>query len=335
MSATQQPLVTSTHLVRIAVLAAAVTLVVLADAVASTLAGYFDQAPVSTAVFLVGCLALIGAGVAVALRARSTASSLSVLMIAVAAAGSLADLFGALPTFGPGPFGRGVVYQIYVALFTHLLLRWPERRVRGRVPRVLLATVYLLLPALSLIWQLTWDPRWFGAEAKGQWWPFLVPARDFSYATFEVQQLAFLALVIALLSIVVVRAVRASPARRRGMLPVTIAAGVLGLVVVLQILAALGLETPIDVNLVGNLAVLTVPVAVLIGAREVGESDVAGGVGQQVPPLQRIRERYTALLATVIAAAVIACICVVVAVRADDGSPQQPPNPAPGPALPG
>ena len=311
----------------VAVAAAASALVVL-DLVVQVLSGSMASYPVDVTLFLVAMAGLLAAGAVVVVRDRER--GLGLLLLGVAATGSLFDLLGSVPGDGPAAFLRNLAYWPYAGLFAHLLLRWPDHRVHGTLPRVLLGCFYALPPVLSLGWQLTWDPRWFDPPAPDLWWPHLAAARGLSASLFDAQELVLLALIVALLVVVVVRVRRADRARRRALVPVALAASLLAAAVLLELIDALGAALPIDVGLIENLAVLIVPIAVLI-RRPVADEDTPHDRRERTP-LEQVRARYAGLIGFVVAGATITAIAVTISVRNLDVD-AAPDRPAPGPAV--
>lgn len=252
------------------------------------------------------------------------------LMLGLAAAGSAFDLLAWLQAAGPCAFLQGPVYGVYAALFTHLLVRWPDADLRG-ARRILVAVAWIGLPLSALLWQLTWDPRWFGRTAAAWWWPVLAPARVVSGVVWLVSQILLAAVVVVGFALILLRFVRAR--HRSGLLPVVLAAAALGISVLLEILDSVGAGTGIDVSLVQDLAALSVPIAVV--ARGVRRRDAALAVSPhaepqafRVPPHALYRG---AVLGTVLLAVALVVMVSGLATGGEEG--RTAPNPAPGPAL--
>jgi hypothetical protein len=275
-------------------------------------------------------LAMIGMVVAGSLLLRDPLhAGLRGLLLGVAATGSLHDLMGLLQDVGPLAFLQGFVYWGYAGLLAHVLVRWPDRRIESRVAHLLVLAVYLLLPALTAVWRLTWDARWYGRDAAGWWWPTLLPARDLSFAVWRIQQVVFLVVVAALGTVIVRRLVLARGARRLLLVPVGVVAVALALTVVAELLADLGAPLPIDTAVTQDLALLAIPIAVLVAA--VRSSGAPAAPGRRLPPGDPVVLRYRLGLAGLAAALVLAAAVVVMTTGEVDAGAG--PAPAPGPAL--
>lgn len=305
---------------------------VVADAAAGVISGSAAQYTASTVSFTLALIGIVVAGL-VLIRDRLHAG-LGVLLLGTAAGGALQDLTGILQDLGPLAFLQMFVYWGYAALLAHVLVRWPDARIQSRGVRGLVLGMYLLMPALTAVWQLTWDPRWFGAGTASWWWPTVLPARDFSATVWQVQQVVFVALIAALVAVVVVRTVRARGGRRITLLPVAIVAIALALTVVAGVAEALGVTIPFDVNAAQNLTLLAIPVGVLVAATRPAH-DGQAVPGRRLPPGDPVRLHYRLGLAAIAASAVVLVSVIVVFASGTDGANGPVPLPAPGPALAG
>lgn len=312
-----------------ALLGTAVGLVV-ADAVVGITTGAAAAAPLPFTSFVVAMvgITLVGARIV----HDPLHAGLGGLLLGVAAAGSALDLIGALQDLGPLAFLQGLVYWGYAGLLAHVLVRWPDERIRSRGARLLVLAVYLLLPLLTLTWQLAWDPRWYGREAADRWWPTVVPAQAFAETVWQLQELVFLVVLAALVTVVVVRVVRAEGDRRVGMLPVVAASVVLAITVVLELVEALWVPLPLDTVVLQNLALLTIPVGVWIAALRTTSAG-APAPGRRPPPGDPIVLRYRIGVATVVAGVVVLGTLIVVGTAGTASGGGSAPAPAPGPAL--
>lgn len=308
-------------------LAAALLLV---DVVAVVSTGGFADSPLDPLTYQVAQVALLVAG-AVLLRDPRHAG-LGRLLIGTAGVGALTDLTGTLTAVGPAEFLYAFANGLYVALIVHLLVRWPDRRVHGALSRALVVAAYAVPVLLTAVWELTWSPRWWEGDERNRAWITLVPARDFSAAAWQVQQIILIALIGALVALVVVRTAGSQGARRGALAPVALVAVVLAATDVVRIGVALGATIEIDLNVAQNLALLAIPIAVLVAVvRAPSGVDVPDQPGRRVHLDDAARDRYHLGLAGVAAAIVIA-IALVVAISSDHW-PDAPSSVQPGPAL--
>jgi hypothetical protein len=303
---------------------------VVVDAALTVASGWLSRSPAQAITFALAMAAMVAAG-AVLLRDRRHAG-LGRLLLAVGASGSLFDVLGTVPDVGPAAFVQAPVYWLYAAFLIHLVLRWPDRRIDGRVARALVVAAYTVPLGLALLWQLTWSPPWWDGAPRTRWWITLVPARDVSATAYQVQQILFVALIVAAFAVVAVRTATARGERLLVLAPVAFVALVLGATVVVGVVDALGAGTGLDLDVLQNVALLAVPVWVLVSAaRAPGSIDAAAVPGRRVHLDDAARERYRVGLAAV-AAGVVVVIAVVVG-ASSGGWPDTPPAPQPGPAL--
>lgn len=302
------------------------------DAAAALLVGGGDA--LAAALFTLAMAAMVVAG-GVLVRDHQH-DGLGRLLLGVAASGSLLDLLGWIPDAGPADFLRNVLYWPYAGLLAHLAVRWPDRALTGAIPRALVAAMYGVMPLLTLLWQLTWDPAWFGGAAARRFWITLAPARGLSGSVWAVQQLLLVALIAALVAVVAVRVATARGPRRVAMAPVAVVSIALGATVVLEVLQGLGTAVPVDTGVLQSVALLAVPVAVLLAALQ-----APAGIDEPVMPGrrrldERARGRYRVGLAAGAAALVVlVAVCGVWSAGGWDDAPAADtgPAPQPGPAL--
>ena len=310
-------------------LVAALVLIDLAAAIAA--GGLVDQALVLVTHWIAQ-IAFVLAGARL-LRDRPHAG-LGRLMLAIAGVGALNGLSVSLHPVGLTEFAASFIDSLEVALIVHLLVRWPDRRVNGSLPRALVVAAYVVPLVLTAVWELTWSPRWFDGDERSRAWITLVPARDLSAAVWQVQQVVLVALVVALLALVVAKALAGRGRRRAALVPVAIVAAVLAATDVVRIAVSLGAPIDIDPSAVQNLALLAVPIAVLVAVvRSPSVVDAPGQPGRRVHLDDAARERYHLGLAGV-AAAIVVVIAVVFATSSGQW-PDAPSAPQPSPALQG
>ena len=276
----------------------------------SALSWWHGDASTSPASFVTFHLALVALLLAGALLLHTDGQRANGhLMLAIATLGAIQDAFSTLSGLGPAAFLAQPVYWVYAAAFGHLLLRWPDDRVRGWLSRALLASVYGVLPLITIAWQSTWEPRWFGPVPAGEWWPVLVPDRPFAVADYLVGQYLYLATVLAFLAVIGIRTARADPERRRRLLPVICAGVALGAAVIVGALSNLGVAIPVDITLLQNLAMLAVPAAVLaqgIGTTPLSPHDAA--------EFARLRQWYRSIVALLGVAVLLIAVAVITSV---------------------
>jgi hypothetical protein len=244
----------------VVLLAAAGLLLVVAFAV-GTANSVWALWPVDFGAFYAGVIALIIAG-AVLLRVPEQRSN-GRLMIAIAAGSSALDLLSWQA--GPGPFVFGILYWLVPAMFVHLLLRWPDTRLRTPARRSTIWVAYLVPAALTLVSQVMWDPAWFRRDTPSPWWLTLAPNEGVANALFVAAQIVYIAVIAAVFAFLWKRVAAGSPTVRREVLPVAIAAVLLGGVTLIRVAQGLGWVTDIDSSALQNLAVLSVPLAALVG----------------------------------------------------------------------
>jgi hypothetical protein len=253
-------------------LGAAVVLVVV-DAVLPLILGTIADA----LYYVLTVLAFAGSTAAGAVLLRDPRyAGLGRLLLGVAAAGAVWDLCGWVRDVGPFGFLEGIVYWAWAGMLAHLAVRWPDDRITGRIPRVLVLAVYLLLPVLTLLWQVTWDAQWF--EQPGGWWLTLVPARTVSDVAYTTGQVAFAVVIAALVVVLIARVVTARGTRRAAMLPVVVVVVVLAAAVIADLLKTLGVPLAFDTALPQSLALLAIPVAVLVAALRRPAADAEPGI---------------------------------------------------------
>lgn len=304
---------------------------VIADIVAGVIAGQVAQYPVPTVTFDLAMVGMVVAGLV--LVRDGLHAGLGVLLFGTAASGALYDLTRTLQQdVAPLTFLQPFVYWGYAALLSHLLVRWPDRRVESRGVRALLFGMYAVLPVLTVVWQLTWERRWFGPGTGSWWWWTVLPARDFSATVWQVQQVLFIALIASLIVVVAVRVVRARGTRRVALAPVAVVGIALAMSVVAEVVGQLGVAVPIDTNIVQNITLLAIPISVLVAATR-RAPDGAAVPGRRLPPGDPVRLHYRLGLAA-IATGLVMLVSVIVVLASGTGGANGPvPLPAPGPAL--
>jgi hypothetical protein len=271
----------------IALIALAALLLVL-DIVSAIVTGWWASDPLLNVVYFLGVVGFLVAG-AVSYRVPGQAANAR-LLVAIAAVSLIVDLLSTWVDVGPDAFLYGLVYWVPVALLAHLLLRWPGNRLQTRPQRLLLWVPYAVLPALALLFQVTSDKAWFGKGAANWWWLTLAPDENLSNGIFTAQQIVFVAFLVAVLVLIGMRLAAASPAGRRALVPIAIAAAFLGLATGIgAVQGAIGADA-IDLRLVQNLALLTVPLAVLVGLAMLPRQPRADEV-EVVDPVPAPRDR--------------------------------------------
>lgn len=307
----------------------AAALVVL-DVVSSIPAGALTASAASFITFQVAQIALLVAGAALNRDPRH--AGLGRLMLGIVTAGALLDLSGALSDLPPTAYAYRFVNALYVALIVHLVVRWPDARVTGRLARLLVLTAYVVPFALTALWQLTWDPRWYEGDERNLFWITLVPARDFSAAVYQAEQIIVAAMIAGLLAVVLARVVTARGERLAALAPVGVIAVVLAATDVVAIVSALGGADDVDLSVVQNLALLALAVTVLVAVvRAPSVVDSPEQPGRRVHLDDRARERYHLGLAG--AGAGLVVVVAVLVAASSGGLPDAPSTPQPGPAL--
>jgi class 3 adenylate cyclase len=214
----------------------------------------------SAATFELVVLSLVAAGW-VSLG-RPTQRGNGTLMLVLAVMGSATSLQYA--SWGPWAFIGTMVYPMLGVVLGWLLFRWPGDRLQTRVRLWLVRAAFVVVPLLTLVANVTWDPRSAGYIGPA-WWPTLTHSKQLSHWTFTIAQGVEGILLVLFVAVMAARIIRASRPERRELIPVGIAAVGFAAFAIAEVIAAVTNKDVSDVvNWSSNLATLAVPVSFLI-----------------------------------------------------------------------
>ncbi|BDZ47163.1 hypothetical protein [Naasia aerilata] len=330
-----------------AVLFAVAAILLLADLTMATASRAWTETPAYAFTYYPGLIALVlAAGISLRIPGQLVNGRLMLGIVAVAA---VVDQLAFAPDVGPAFFLQGILYNFVPALFAHLLLRWPEDRLQTRPQRWILWVFYLVLPLLTFGWQVTWKLEWFGGGTDGWWWLTLAPDEALSTGIYVAWEIVTLLAVATALVLIALRIAAAPRERRRLLVPVAIAAALLGITVLVSGLQAVFGFFWFDTEILQNLAILAVGGAVLVEDWLTSRSGPRSGALRPRPATDRPTEAiaevrdsspssalpvvgpralWLAIGAVLVAAAVLLG-ALRLATASDDSVPHPEPQPAP------
>jgi class 3 adenylate cyclase len=184
------------------------------------------------------------------------------LMLVIAVTASATSL--QFVTVGPWAFIGSMLYPLTGALLGWLVLRWPHSRLQNRPQLWLIRTSFILIPVLTAVSNVTWDPRWSGYTAR-IWWPTLVHRKELGTWIYNGAQGIEAALLVAFVAAMVIRIVQATRPERRELIPVAVAATAFAVFASSQAIDALTYAntTSALTTWASNLATLAIPVSFL------------------------------------------------------------------------
>jgi class 3 adenylate cyclase len=184
------------------------------------------------------------------------------LMLVMAAVMSSADGLQGLRS-GPWQFIGFVLYPMTGVLLGLLLLRWPATTLRTRAEALLMRAAFVGVPLLTFLDAATWDPAWNGYTGPA-WWLTVVSDKTVASGAYRANQGYQLALLLVFLVLLGLRFRRSLRPERRGLVPVAISATAFALVAIVEATSAVGGWTSPVSLVLGNVAVLVVPLSLLV-----------------------------------------------------------------------
>ncbi len=186
-------------------------------------------------------------------------------------------------------FGIGMILQpVHLSILGHVLLAYPDGRLRSRIDRVVVGVIYTLV-GLTILAVLGLDPRSLGLPGENALQ--IVHGGEFADRLFWIRDKIAIGVLVAVVAVVVARWYRTTQTARRVYAPVIVSA--------LLLFAALGAEIVARVvgasALVGDAifycvvaAKLSVPIGFLIGVlrsgiRQAGVGDFLIDLGEPLP----------------------------------------------------
>lgn len=215
---------------------------------------------VSAATWLLTIASLVVAGWVALGRPSQRGNGTLMLVIAVTASATQLQYV----TGGPWAFIGSMLYPVTGILLGWLLLRWPHARLQTRAQLRLMRTAVILVPLLTAVSNVTWDPRW-GGYTGAIWWPTLVHVKELGIWLYNGTEAVEAILLAAFVALMVIRIVQATRPERRELVPVAVAATAFAVFASSQAIDALT-DTNISAlaNWSSNLATLAIPVSFLI-----------------------------------------------------------------------
>jgi signal transduction histidine kinase len=122
-------------------------------------------------------------------------------------------------------------------ILAHIALSYPTGQLRTRFNRIVVGIIYASAAAVSIVILLVFDPR-SGGCTQCAWEPAVTPSRDAFLAAEQADQRASAALVLLFLAAMWLRWRRATPAERRDLTPLWVAACLIAFVYLVSAFAS-------------------------------------------------------------------------------------------------